>query len=58
MGKLTTTVFNESCCDGGACSTELSAQSCGCDMGCKPEPHYCERHRIERELKEKLDKGQ
>lgn len=22
----------------------LSAQPCGCDPGCKPEPHYCERH--------------
>jgi hypothetical protein len=21
-----------------------SAQNCGCDMGCKPKPHYCERH--------------
>ncbi len=21
-----------------------SAQNCGCDMGCKPRPHYCERH--------------
>lgn len=21
-----------------------SAQPCGCDMGCKPRPHYCERH--------------
>jgi hypothetical protein len=23
---------------------EMSAQPCGCDMGCKPRPHYCERH--------------
>jgi DNA repair exonuclease SbcCD ATPase subunit len=23
---------------------QQSAQNCGCDMGCKPRPHYCERH--------------
>ena len=22
-----------------------SARPCGCDMGCKPAPHYCEQHR-------------
>lgn len=36
--------FNESCCDGGATSGKESAQSCGCDLGLKPSPHYCERH--------------
>lgn len=25
-----------------------SAQFCGCDMGCKPEPHICERHQAEK----------
>jgi hypothetical protein len=24
-----------------------SAQPCGCDMGCKPKPHYCARHSAE-----------
>jgi len=49
MGKLTPEVFNESCCDGGVCPTNTheSSQPCGCDMGCKPEPHYCERHQEE-----------
>lgn len=38
--------FAESCCDGGACDTSgQSAQPCGCDMGCKPKPYFCERHR-------------
>lgn len=37
--------FNESCCDGGACNTAESTQPCGCDMGCKPKPHYCADHR-------------
>ncbi len=42
MGQLTTTIFNESCCDGGECSTnDLSARNCGCDPG---EAHVCERH--------------
>jgi hypothetical protein len=34
MGKLTEEVFNESCCDGGACDTTgQSAKTCGCDPG-------------------------
>lgn len=37
--------FRPSCCDGGACGVEDSAQPCGCDMGCKPEPYYCKIHR-------------
>lgn len=53
MGKLTTEVFNESCCDGGACSIEpQSAQYCGCDAGCKPKPFVCERHQYEARIKE------
>lgn len=52
MGKLTTEVFNESCCDGGGTNCHESAQPCGCDMGCKPKPHYCERHEAERKLAE------
>lgn len=43
MGKLTTTIFNESCCDGGASScNEMSAMSCGCDPGMK---WVCAQHR-------------
>lgn len=41
MGKLTTEVFNESCCDGGAQYNSMSAQSCGCDPGSN---WTCERH--------------
>lgn len=26
-----------------------SARPCGCDLGCKPAPHYCEWHRSEQE---------
>lgn len=34
MGKLTTEVFDPSCCEGGVCETNsMSAQSCGCDPG-------------------------
>ena len=33
MGKLTSEVFNESCCDGGAGCNAMSAQPCGCDPG-------------------------
>jgi len=43
MGKLTTEVFNESCCDGGECRPQdLSAQSCGCDKGAN---WVCAEHR-------------
>jgi hypothetical protein len=43
VGKLTSEVFAESCCDGGACSTEYeSARPCGCDPGAK---WVCEQHR-------------
>src|SRR4051812_6168366 len=49
MGRLTEVVFNESCCDGGACSSDMSAQPCGCDKGCKGGPYVCERHRAEEE---------
>lgn len=42
MGKLTTEVFNPSCCEGGAYSSDMSAQSCGCDKGAN---WVCERHR-------------
>lgn len=53
-----TNPFGESCCDGGECSTnELSAQSCGCDPGLKPQPWVCQFHqneaRIQRLIKEK-----
>jgi len=44
--------FGESCCDGGGTSGHESAQSCGCDMGLKDGPHYCERHELERRLAE------
>lgn len=40
--------FAESCCDGGACSNEMSAQSCGCDAGAK---WVCQRHQYERLMK-------
>lgn len=54
MGKLTTTVFDESCCDGGECYVnDMSAQPCGCDPGCNN--HMCERHRLEARLREELD---
>lgn len=36
--------FGPSCCDGGASSCEMSAQSCGCDKGAN---WICERHRNE-----------
>lgn len=49
--------FGPSCCDGGACSTAESAQPCGCDMGCKPKPHYCEQHRPKRHPKWKPREG-
>lgn len=42
MGKLTSEVFNESCCDGGSCSTHESAQPCGCDLGAD---YYCDDHK-------------
>jgi hypothetical protein len=43
MGKLTNEIFNESCCDGGECSTSYeSAQPCGCDKGAN---HLCEQHK-------------
>jgi len=45
MGKLTSKVFNESCCDGGECGTnDLSAKPCGCDVGAK---WVCQRHQEE-----------
>lgn len=44
MGRLTEEPFVESCCDGGACLDDNSAQPCGCDKGAKP-PHLCEWHR-------------
>lgn len=50
-----TNPFGPSCCDGGACSNDMSAQSCGCDPGLKPIPWLCQRHKIEAELKEKAD---
>lgn len=38
--------FNESCCDGGECSTgSKSAQACGCDAGAN---WVCQRHRDEK----------
>lgn len=47
MGKLTSEVFNESCCDGGICATTReSAQPCGCDKGAG---WVCQRHREEME---------
>jgi len=36
--------FKPSCCEGTAGANCMSAQPCGCDMGCKPTPHYCELH--------------
>ena len=35
LGKLTSDVFNESCCDGGSGNSELSCQPCGCDPKAK-----------------------
>lgn len=46
--------FGESCCDGGECNTRQSAQPCGCDPGCKPKPHICERHQMEAEIQRKM----
>jgi hypothetical protein len=45
--------FSESCCDGGICYVnDMSCQPCGCDKGA----HYtCERHEIEKKLREELD---
>src|SRR5882672_6685518 len=42
VGKLTTELFNESCCDGGAACNADSAQPCGCDPGV---PWICQIHR-------------
>lgn len=54
MGRLTPEVFPESCCDGGACSNDLSAQPCGCDPGLKRDGkivgHVCDRHTEEGRL--------
>lgn len=50
--------FSESCCDGGACNNDMSAQSCGCDPGLKPKPWVCERHKLEAYIKELLSKPQ
>ena len=51
MGKLTSDVFNESCCDGGVGNEHESARPCGCDPGCKttqwPAGRPCERHQAE-----------
>lgn len=45
MGKLTTEIFNESCCDGGACSTfHESTRPCGCDPGAD---HLCAEHKLD-----------
>lgn len=45
--------FGESCCDGGICdATAMSAQPCGCDPGCKPKPHVCQRHELEAVIKQ------
>lgn len=41
--------FGESCCDGGACTNEKSAQPCGCDKGAN---WICQRHQYENGLKE------
>jgi hypothetical protein len=43
MGRLTETVFNESCCDGGECLDDMSCQPCGCDKGAN---HVCEGHKM------------
>lgn len=54
MGKLTTEVFNESCCDGGSSPSHKSAQPCGCDEGANYE---CERHKHERKVEELINEG-
>jgi hypothetical protein len=55
LGKLTNTVFNESCCDGGECGiNDRSAQSCGCDIGAN---HLCERHTLEAKIRAEFDSG-
>src|SRR3990172_12679304 len=47
MGKLTSEVFNESCCDGGAVCENDSCQPCGCD----PKANWvCAGHQKERLL--------
>ena len=33
--------------------TVESCQPCGCDPGCKPEPHVCEQHRHEQFLQDR-----
>lgn len=42
MGKLTSDIFNESCCDGGATSEGSSCQPCGCDINAN---WVCSYHR-------------
>lgn len=43
MGKLTSEIFNESCCDGGATNCHQSSQPCGCDPGLN---WYCSQHKF------------
>jgi hypothetical protein len=51
MGKLSKEIFNESCCDGGACNpNDMSARVCGCDKGAN---WVCQRHQYEKLLKER-----
>lgn len=52
MGKLTTEVFNESCCDGGATNpNDMSAQPCGCDPGANYISPHCKLHQIVKMVK-------
>lgn len=46
MGKLTSDIFNESCCDGGATSGYESAQPCGCDPGINYISPNCHIHKV------------
>lgn len=55
MGKLTSDVFNESCCDGGVCDVSgQSAQPCGCDPGIKYVSPSCPKRGIHSAAMESL----
>ncbi len=53
MGRLTDQPFKESCCDGGACVNDSSAQPCGCDKGAN---YTCAWHQGEKDKKVQMVK--
>lgn len=55
MAADLTKPFSESCCDGGACNNDMSAQSCGCDEGAS---WMCERHRKDKPIKTLIEAAQ